>query len=192
MSCITTLHLYLSFHCIKTVFTKIHKICYGYTIRKPIISNHTGYGHLAPSTPSGRLFCSIYALVGIPLCLIVVSALGRLFAHAVQRCCIRVSWCGKRKWVTPLVLILLGSVIFIWLAAASFSYMEKWDYIDAVYFAFITLTTIGFGDMVPGEYGLGLGLTSKMRVKTHVNYQGFSVMKDTFCTVIWIFSEVCS
>ena len=153
---------------------QIPKSSYGYPSRKPIPSNHhTGYGHLAPSTSSGRLFCSVYALVGIPLCFIVVSALGSLFGHAVQRCCIRVSWWSKRKWVTPMVHLLLGSVIFIWLAAASFIYMEKWDYIDAVYFAFITLSTIGFGDMIPGEWCLWPGLSSKIGAKSHFSLQGF-------------------
>lgn len=49
-------------------------------------------------------------------------------------------------WV-PVTLLLLylvaGSLIFaVW---------EGWSYIDGAYFSFITFTTIGFGDLVPGE-----------------------------------------
>jgi hypothetical protein len=39
--------------------------------------------------------------------------------------------------------ILAGSLLFaLW---------EGWSYIDGAYFSFITFTTIGFGDLVPGE-----------------------------------------
>ncbi len=46
--------------------------------------------------------------------------------------------------ITLLILYLLaGSLLFaIW---------EGWSYIDGAYFSFITFTTIGFGDLVPGE-----------------------------------------
>jgi hypothetical protein len=49
-------------------------------------------------------------------------------------------------WV-PITLLILylsaGSLLFaIW---------EGWSYIDGAYFSFITFTTIGFGDLVPGE-----------------------------------------
>ncbi len=46
--------------------------------------------------------------------------------------------------ITLLILYLVaGSLLFaIW---------EGWSYIDSAYFSFITFTTIGFGDFVPGE-----------------------------------------
>ena len=40
-------------------------------------------------------------------------------------------------------------VLIILIPATGFSQLENWTYADAVYFCFITLTTIGFGDFVP-------------------------------------------
>lgn len=41
-----------------------------------------------------------------------------------------------------------GVVIFIFLPAIWFSYFENWTYMVSVWYAYITLTTIGFGDYV--------------------------------------------
>ncbi|XP_045526413.1 potassium channel subfamily K member 4 isoform X2 [Pieris brassicae] len=43
-----------------------------------------GYGNVVPETFWGRLFCIIYALVGIPLTLTVIADLGRVFATCVS------------------------------------------------------------------------------------------------------------
>jgi hypothetical protein len=45
------------------------------------------------------------------------------------------------------------SLLILYLLAGSFlfSTWEGWSYIDGAYFSFITFTTIGFGDLVPGE-----------------------------------------
>ncbi len=38
--------------------------------------------------------------------------------------------------------------------AVLFSHWEGWSYIDSAYFSFITFTTIGLGDLVPGKGSL--------------------------------------
>lgn len=48
------------------------------------------------------------------------------------------------------IYIALGFLVFIFLPSALLSYLEGWTYVDAVYYSYITLTTIGFGDLVPG------------------------------------------
>lgn len=43
-----------------------------------------GYGNIVPVTSSGRAFCMIFALIGIPFTLTVIADLGRIFATAVS------------------------------------------------------------------------------------------------------------
>lgn len=43
------------------------------------------------------------------------------------------------------------SSVAIWLAIGTFSYqhLEKWTWIEALYFSTVTLTTVGYGDLHP-------------------------------------------
>lgn len=43
-----------------------------------------GYGNIVPVTESGRTFCIVFALIGIPFTLTVIADLGRIFATAVS------------------------------------------------------------------------------------------------------------
>ena len=51
-----------------------------------------------------------------------------------------------------LIYLILSPILFILVPALVLIHIEvKWSYLDAIYFSFITLSTIGFGDLVPGK-----------------------------------------
>ena len=52
--------------------------------------------------------------------------------------------------VPPLPVLAFFSVYLV-IGAVLFSAWEGWSFLEGFYFTFITLTTIGFGDFVPGD-----------------------------------------
>lgn len=46
---------------------------------------------------------------------------------------------------------LLGVILFFFVPAAIFQAIENWTYGESAYYAFVSLTTIGFGDYVAGK-----------------------------------------
>lgn len=120
-----------------------------------------GYGNMAPVTACGRMFCVIYALIGIPLTLMLLAVVGNHIVHYLNKAC---TWLVNRiraynanyefesadDQINAPVWVALP-IIFVFLAVMSFMYcaLEGWDFGTALYFIFITFTTIGFGDIVP-------------------------------------------
>jgi Ion channel len=52
--------------------------------------------------------------------------------------------------VASAVFLIPGLLLFIFIPAAIFTVIEQWSYLDAFFYSFVTLTTIGFGDVVAG------------------------------------------
>lgn len=50
------------------------------------------------------------------------------------------------------VVLASGSLLLLVVPPLLFSYIEGWTFGEGLYFAFITLSTIGFGDYVVGEW----------------------------------------
>ncbi|XP_067411283.1 potassium channel subfamily K member 16-like [Emydura macquarii macquarii] len=57
----------------------------------------------------------------------------------------------KIKFLTLLFFLVMGILVFLCLPSLVFKVVEGWSYSEGVYFAFITLSTIGFGDYVIGK-----------------------------------------
>lgn len=131
-----------------------------------------GYGHSTPMTDAGKVFCMLYALAGIPLGLIMFQSIGErmnTFAAKLLRFIRRAA--GKQPIVTSSDLIIFctgwgGLLIFG--GAFMFSSYENWTYFDAVYYCFVTLTTIGFGDYV--------ALQKRGSLQTQPEYVFFSLV----------------
>ncbi|CAF0966021.1 unnamed protein product [Adineta steineri] len=51
----------------------------------------------------------------------------------------------------PIVATLAVLALYITMGALLFAQWENWHVLDGAYFCFITFTTIGFGDLVPGK-----------------------------------------
>ncbi|KAM8826093.1 potassium channel subfamily K member 5-like [Synchiropus picturatus] len=113
-----------------------------------------GYGNVAPKTKSGRGFCILYGLCGIPLCLVWISELGSFFGDRTKRLSgvlIRRGVSVKKVQLTCIALFLLwGLFVHLLIPPLVFMKMEGWSYLEGLYFSFITLTTVGFGDYVAG------------------------------------------
>lgn len=116
-----------------------------------------GYGHLAPISSGGIVFCMFYALFGIPMTGILIAGFGNFFSSILLRAHER-STSSRFNATTGLVVntvlyLIPGTIIFLFLPAVVFAHMEEWSYLVSFYYAFITLTTIGFGDYVGAVKG---------------------------------------
>lgn len=58
---------------------------------------------------------------------------------------------GKARVSVPITLCMVILVGYISGGAVLFSLWEGWGFLDGSYFCFVTLSTIGFGDLVPGD-----------------------------------------
>ncbi|XP_015257392.1 PREDICTED: potassium channel subfamily K member 5-like [Cyprinodon variegatus] len=113
-----------------------------------------GYGNVAPKTEGGRVFCILYGLCGIPLCLVWISTLGSFFGDRAKRLSgilIKKGVSVKKVQLTCTAIFLLwGLLVHLVIPPIVFMFMEEWSYLEGIYFSFITLTTVGFGDYVAG------------------------------------------
>ncbi|WKY02427.1 hypothetical protein Q1695_016020 [Nippostrongylus brasiliensis] len=126
-----------------------------------------GYGNITAKTRLGKLAAMVYAVIGIPLVLMILHKLGRFFLLALEHVwdfvmrgaeylCFVSSGSrlklSEEERISEMPLLLALGVAFGWmfLCAAIFLRFEKdWDYFKSFYFFFCSLTTIGYGDVTP-------------------------------------------
>lgn len=55
------------------------------------------------------------------------------------------------RLISAVLSILIGCLIFLAVPTFVFQRVENWSILEAFYFVVVTLTTVGFGDYVPGK-----------------------------------------
>ncbi|XP_022535170.2 potassium channel subfamily K member 6 [Astyanax mexicanus] len=117
-----------------------------------------GYGHTTPLSDAGKAFSIVYALFGVPFTMLVLTAcVQRLMRPLTYK---PIAFWQQRSGWQPhvaatghfIILLLVVVLAFFVLPAVIFSTIEEsWSFLEAFYFCFISLCTIGLGDFVPGE-----------------------------------------
>lgn len=136
-----------------------------------------GYGHIYPITNAGKILTMIFALFGIPLMLLVLQDIGKLLTitmkypwfqtkricRRILRCCTKQSLREMREIevrerrdleIFDLPLVVGVSLIFGWVLLCSMVlsvWDQNWTMLESFYFFFISLSTVGLGDLVPSS-----------------------------------------
>ncbi|XP_043212872.1 potassium channel subfamily K member 6-like, partial [Amphibalanus amphitrite] len=118
-----------------------------------------GYGHVTPLSEGGKIFCVVFALIGIPLTLVILSAfVEKLMVPSTMF----LQWLNSRlghlyqpfniRLFHLAAVVVLIACLFFLVPAAIFNRLEPgWSFLDSLYYCFISLTTVGLGDYVPGD-----------------------------------------
>uniref|UniRef100_G3UPB5 Potassium two pore domain channel subfamily K member 1 n=1 Tax=Meleagris gallopavo TaxID=9103 RepID=G3UPB5_MELGA len=142
-----------------------------------------GYGHTVPLSDGGKAFCIIYSVIGIPFTLLFLTAVvQRIIVYVTRRPVLyfHIRWGFSKQIVAIIHAVVLGFITvscFFFIPAAIFSVLEDdWNFLESFYFCFISLSTIGLGDYVPGEgynqkfrelYKIGITAEKMICVLTH-------------------------
>jgi len=113
-----------------------------------------GYGHLTPSSPMVRLVSIVYGGMAAPLLAVLIGQISSMLSTLLAVMAIsRQEGKEQQQQVNGLSATSMLAILVSYALGGSllFSAVFLWDIFDSVYFVFSTLSTIGFGDIVPED-----------------------------------------
>lgn len=155
-----------------------------FTVRLLLI----GYGYSQPSDDGSRLFTIFSMIIGVFL----------IFGSINDAVCTRIKNMNRNDEATyaemteaqiyrhhqrQLAQTIFFILFFLFLAAAIFCAMENWTFVEGLYFAVQTATTVGYGDMDLGRNGTNWVLAIYILLSTTLlcfAFNHFRTLNDEF------------
>lgn len=104
------------------------------------------------------MFCMLYCVFGIPLTFLLLSCITHALVPRLSHVPIHhlhIYWGlshNKAALIYCGILAVCTATLFFLLPAVSLCLLEKdWSFLESFYFCFISLSTIGLGDYLPGQ-----------------------------------------
>lgn len=121
-----------------------------------IATTTIGFGDVYPRTAMGKVFLIFYLIIGIVLMITFLIAFGKVYHCANIRIfdCFNNYTCRRKKYVSEELMTVISLVIqFLAWIIFGIWYIKKlqemeWTLLDTLYYIVVTLTTIGFGDIL--------------------------------------------
>ncbi|GMT32890.1 hypothetical protein PFISCL1PPCAC_24188, partial [Pristionchus fissidentatus] len=127
-----------------------------------------GYNRIAPITYAGRLFCIVYGICGIPFTMIIIANVGqylnqfagdsrrRIEEYRERRRRSRASLTGREIEDSPIQIaslaLLVVFLLYVALGALLLPALNgEIDFFNGLYYNFLCLTAIDFGQLVPSR-----------------------------------------
>jgi len=117
-----------------------------------------GYGHLTPSSPWVRLVSILYGGIAAPLLAVLIGQISSFLSSLLAIMVLASKGnsedsCGSAQPVNGLSATSMLTILVSYALGGSliFSVVFLWDFTDSIYFVFSTLSTVGFGDIVPED-----------------------------------------
>jgi len=130
---------------------------YGESLYFTLVTVSTvGFGDMSPQTSGGKVFLIFFTIIGIPLMITVNLSLGGYVIWGVFMAMHRLNsvrkWGLEKRSAVGVELSLLGGLLFVAFGLTIFfagllMIGQNLNYLDAFYFTWTTLTTIGYGDL---------------------------------------------
>lgn len=125
-------------------------------VQDTLLNTLSGYGHLTPNDANVRLVSLVYALIAIPLLTCLVSQLSSgintlLNIIALSRISDNSNLYSQDEETFSSKFLLTLMTMFLVSGSLICSLMYQWSLADSVYFIFSTISTVGFGDILPQD-----------------------------------------
>ena len=134
---------------------------------------------MSPATPGGQAFFIFYVIFGIPLCITMLIGIGERLSRpykSLDRTRDFTKYHKAEKTVKIILFTVLYFVIFSIIPAIVIMKFEKWTYLESWYYTIVTMTTVGFGDYVPG-----MDILRSMKILVYFNNQSLSMSNLKSC-----------